>query len=185
MTKIKTILFVDLETTGLNPGAHDVVEITAYLTDLHGWHVYRKVSTLVCGDLTRADPAAMAVNGITAEDLVGAPRGEEVGRQLADILQDDRYEVVAWAGQNVGAFDLPFLRAMAPSALGTHNRYVPYHAIDNASLAWPLFLKGEVPNLKLETLCTYFGVPNAGAHRTEADVKRAVAVYRHLMGWGV
>lgn len=95
------IAIIDLETTGLDPALHRVVEVGVVVVERwaaverHGWLVYP-------GDI----PAeATAVHGITNEDVAGKPRFHEVARDIEDAIGD-----ALPVGFN-GRFDRAFLLA--------------------------------------------------------------------------
>ena len=54
--------------------------------------------------------------------------------------------------------------------------------IDTQSIAWPLVKAGHLDRLKLDAICTKYGISNAGGHRAMADVRRLIAVYAKMLG---
>lgn len=93
---------IDVETTGLAPQKHHrVVEIAVIMLDEHG-EAETEWSTLVNPD---RDLGAQHIHGISAQDVLSAPRFEEIAGHLANSLKDR--VVVA---HNL-AFDLLFLEA--------------------------------------------------------------------------
>ena len=94
---------VDVETTGLNPYHHDrVIELAALMIQLDG-EVIREFVTLINPE---RDIGPTSVHGLTATDIVAAPRFSEVAGQFLDVLNG----CVAVAGHNV-RFDYSFLSA--------------------------------------------------------------------------
>ena len=171
----RALVFVDVETTGLDPFEHAIVEVAALKVDPATFGILDRFESRVRPPADAAlDPAALRVNGYTPDAWAGAPPEAEVMPKLADVL---RGSVVA--GHNV-AFDWAFVRA-ALRRTGVALVDVDHHLLDTASLAWPLLRRGRVPSLSLRALCDHFRVPNDGAHRALADVLRTVRLYRHLM----
>ena len=94
---------IDVETTGLNPYRHDrVIELAALLMRLDG-EVIREFVTLLNPE---RDIGQTSIHGLTASDVVAAPRFVEVAGALLDILNG----CVALAGHNI-RFDHSFLSA--------------------------------------------------------------------------
>lgn len=150
---------IDLETTGLSPRVDRVVEVAVIQLD-------RDLSP--CGELvTLINPGrhigATHIHGITARDVVGAPRFEQIAPMLLDIL---RGRVVV--AHNV-QFDLRFLHAEF-ARIGTGLPEVP--AMCTMQLA-PQYLRG-LPARSLAACCDAAGIPLDGAHAAAVDA-RAVA----------
>ena len=99
----RPIVFVDLETTGLNPSYDRIVEITVIKVHPDGSEEQRTV---------RINPempipaAATSVHGITDEDVVNQPPFSRYAKNLLAFLDGSDL-----AGFNAIRFDLPMLRA--------------------------------------------------------------------------
>lgn len=150
---------IDLETTGLSPRVDRVVEVAVIQLD-------RDLSP--CGELvTLINPGrhigATHIHGITARDVVGAPRFEQVAPMLLDVL---RGRVVV--AHNV-QFDLRFLHAEF-ARIGIGLPEIP--VMCTMQLA-PQFLRG-LPARSLAACCDAAGVALDGAHAAAVDA-RAVA----------
>ena len=52
---------------------------------------------------------------------------------------------------------------------------------DTMAMAFPLYATGKIPNVKLQTLCDYYGISNENAHQAMVDIERTVKVYKALM----
>ena len=92
---------IDVETTGLRPLGHDrVVEVAAVVIQPDGT-VLREFVTLL--DPER-DLGPTSIHGLTARDVIGAPRFRDIAGMLLEVL----HGCVALAGHNVG-FDHSFL----------------------------------------------------------------------------
>jgi DNA polymerase-3 subunit epsilon len=98
-----TLAVIDVETTGLNPFRHDrIVELAVVLMN-PGEGIIEEFTTLVNPD---RDVGPTRIHGITASDLIHAPRFFEVAGNLVDMLRKSQ----ALAGHNV-RFDHSFLQA--------------------------------------------------------------------------
>lgn len=87
---------IDVETTGLNPYRHDrVIELAALMMRLDG-EVIREFVTLLNPE---RDIGPTSIHGLTASDIIAAPRFPEVAGALLDILNG----CVALAGHQVAS----------------------------------------------------------------------------------
>lgn len=94
---------IDVETTGLNPYHHDrVIELAALIMRLDG-EIIREFVTLINPE---RDIGPTSVHGLTAADIVAAPRFSDIAGLFLDILNG----CVAVAGHNI-QFDYSFLSA--------------------------------------------------------------------------
>ncbi len=94
---------IDVETTGLNPYRYDrIIEVSALVMQLDG-KIIREFVTLINPE---RDIGPTSIHGLTASDVVKAPRFVEVAGMLLEVLSD----CVAWAGHNI-RFDQSFLSA--------------------------------------------------------------------------
>lgn len=175
----RNLLFVDVETTGLDPSQAEMIEIAWVLTDPTNERILETYEAKMRPErLDRNDPTcakALEVNGYTDEEWAPslcAPRAA-VSEALLRAAKG-----VYLVGQNV-SFDAGFCQALLRKEGKQGNWH--YHLIDTAILAYPLLAFGAVSSLSLGALCTYFGITNEGAHRAMADVRRTRGVYARLM----
>ena len=92
------------------------------------------------------------------------------------------YSVARLAGHNVARFDAPRLLRMFKRNGGAFLPADAFMPLDTMQLALWRFAEVEKrpKNLKLRTLCEFFGIETAGAHDALADVRMTVQVARHL-----
>jgi DNA polymerase-3 subunit epsilon len=170
----KVLAFVDLETTGLDPSRHDIVEVAVLRVDARSLEVLAQHDTLVAPErLEDAQPEALAICGFSKAAWTNAVPLREALLAIAPLL-----EGALVAGHNVG-FDWAFLQAGFARAGLTLPR-VGYHRLDTASLAWPLVTSGELSSLSLDGLATLFGLERPRPHRALADARCALEVARRL-----
>ena len=94
---------IDVETTGLNPYRYDrVIELAALVMGLDG-EIVREFATLLNPE---RDIGPTSIHGLTASEVISAPRFGEVAALLVETVKD----CVALAGHNV-RFDYSFLSA--------------------------------------------------------------------------
>ena len=95
------LVFFDLETTGLNIASDRIIEI-AYLKVFPDGREESK--TMRINPEMPISPGAMAVHGITNEELKDCPPFKEIAQSLAN-----EFEGCDYAGYNSNKFDLPLL----------------------------------------------------------------------------
>ncbi|MBI5549080.1 MAG: 3'-5' exonuclease [Deltaproteobacteria bacterium] len=172
---LRTLVFLDLETTGLDPQRDEIIEVAAMRVDPTSLAVEAWMDTRVAPSaLVVLDPEAAALNGFKAEDWQDAPGLERVLPALARFL-----EGCIIVGHNP-AFDWAFLQA-GFRRLGIRPPEVGHHLVDTASLAWPLLRHGFIQSLSLAALCDHYGISNAGAHHALEDVVRTYRVFLRLL----
>ncbi|HUU45776.1 MAG TPA: exonuclease domain-containing protein [Acidobacteriota bacterium] len=162
-----SLVFVDVETTGLSPGQGDrVCEIALIRRDPDGGR--REWSSLI--DPGRAiSPGAFAVNGITPEMVQGAPRFAAVIPQMSPLIAGG-----VWVAHNA-AFDLGFLQSEYTAA-GFEFPELP--VIDTVAIARRHF---RFPSNRLGALADRFGVANPQEHRALGDCRTTEAVFRVMI----
>ncbi len=180
--KNRNLAFIDLETTGLDPIKHEIIEI--------GGIVARQIPQAGRGsaiepiaefeykikpkDLTSADPEALRINGYNDADWLFAPDLEQVLPAIAD-----QTEGAIMIAHNV-MFDWNFLN-QAFLRTGIKNK-MHYHKIDLLAMAFAkLYHQEEVQYFNLASLAKHFDITNPKAHTALADTQTAFAIYRKLL----
>ncbi len=170
---LKNNVFVvfDLETTGLNNspamGKMDkIIEIGA--VKIVGGEMKERFSTFVaCSEKLSAE--IVRLTGITDEDLVGAPKIEDV---IADFYKFADGAILV--GHNV-TFDARFVQYY-----GEENGYFfGQRCLDTLTLAQEL-LRGRLPNYKLNSVADYYGF-TFNHHRAFDDACVTAKVFIEFM----
>lgn len=166
-----TIIFVDVETTGLNTELHDIISIGAVLL-ADQTTTYAKDFSIWPSDVDAVSPQALAINGRSSESLVDSDL-DCIG---ADALQP----FVAWvkrqyrrpilAGWNVH-FDARFLKKyLNPFPFG-------YMYLDVAALAIARYQKVQ----SADKISSELGIPpEAKPHIALNGARHAVSIYNAL-----
>lgn len=169
----KPLAFIDCETTGLDPVAHEIIEI-AIIKEwpdgrIHEWHT--KVRPQV---LRAAEPIALRVNGFAddPDQWDGAPEFADVAPLIAARL--DGCLII---GHNV-AFDLGFLKEALKKA-GSKAR-IPHRKLDTYTLAYEHLAHKGLNSLSLDSVCTFLGISNEGNHTALVDARRCREVWHTL-----
>ena len=95
------LVFFDLETTGLNVASDRIVEISWLKIQPDG---RKSKQTQLVNPTIPIDPRAIAIHGITDEDVKDKPTFSELARSLAN-----EFEGCDFAGYNSNKFDIPLL----------------------------------------------------------------------------
>ncbi|HEY1016551.1 MAG TPA: helicase C-terminal domain-containing protein [Herpetosiphonaceae bacterium] len=157
-----TYIALDLETTGLEPGNDEIIEIGAI--KFRGEQVLDTYQTLV--KPRRALPIKVArLTGIAAADLEGAPSFNSVGADLARFLKT--YPIV---GHSI-SLDLRFLAAQ-----GLRVNQPSYDTFDLATLLIP-----QAPRYALSSLAEHMGIAVETAHRAVADAETSRLLFLRLL----
>lgn len=172
--KSRIITLLDLETTGLDPTRHEIIEIGAVLLDQPHLNIVGAFEAKIKPTrMELADPEALQVNGYNAEEWAGARPAKEALEEFAR-----RTEHSILCGQNV-SYDFAFLR----KAYADHNVPFTYHhhVLDVMSMAYIHWYNH--PTLKrygLSEMATTFGIDRGRAHRAMDDVKTTLEVLKLL-----
>jgi len=71
---------------------------------------------------------------------------------------------------------------LAAGEYGINSLGLDYHWIGTESLAWPLYVSKEIRDVKLKSLCQYFGIPSEPLpHNALEGARICLQVYRALM----
>jgi DNA polymerase III subunit epsilon len=178
MEVTERILFVDTETTGLDPRAgHRLIEVAAVES------INRKLTGRVFHHLVNPgrdiDPGATAVHGMSSEDLIGKPKFAEIVDGFIDFVKGATVVI------HNAPFDLGFLNAELTRARGFTTQALELTVIDSLLLA-----REQFPGKRnsLDALCDRLGVDNSArnVHGAVLDSRLLAEVYFALTrGQGV
>ncbi len=166
------LLFMDTETTGLNPNKHGVIQVAM----LYG---NKKLNLRVNPGKVKYDKEALSINGIKKKEIKKFPDNEMQFNKMIDFLKldvvpynkEDKYIAV---GYNV-KFDVEMLHGWARRRdykyLGS---YIDWRVIDVLVLARVAHYLGQMPkepeDFKLGTICRVYGI-KIPTHDAMADIK--------------
>lgn len=166
-------LYLDVETTGLDPKVAHVIEVGAVVfKDEVEIDSFSTLANPGEEALRQASQSAMAISGITAEMLSGAPSLDDAAKALLSFLE--RHPDALFHAYN-NEFDAGFL-AQAPWNVPSSRwgECVMLAAKKITKTArWP----------KLGHAAKFFGVVYMDAHRALGDARTAARVHREILSW--
>lgn len=165
----RPIIFFDLETTGTNPLKDRIVELSYLKVQTDGSteeRTYRIKPVDALGNQIKNDPAAVAVHGITDEELSTQPTFKELSGELKNVFDDSDI-----GGYNSNKFDLPLLIEEFVRA-GVDFRIMGRNLVDVQNI----FYKHEPRTLKA-AYRFYCDKELVNAHSAAADVKATYEVF--------
>nr|WP_246241942.1 exonuclease domain-containing protein [Flexivirga aerilata] len=159
---------VDVETTGLDPARDRILQIAVSQMRSDGV-LERSWSSLVDPG---CDPGPTHIHGITKERLRGAPRYDDIVDRVHSLINGRIFVA------HNARFDWAFLAHEA-------DRVRSRLPVQKTLCTWRMsgMFDLPVPDLKLATICRYWGVPQARPHDAEDDVRVLVEVTRHSLAY--
>jgi len=183
MVKEKHLIFLDTETTGLNPDVHEIIELAWIITDLNlnkkSGHCYK----INPENIENADYKALEINGYSKE--VWNKEAIPLEKALREITKSIPFgERAIVIGHNVD-FDLRFLRK-AFKDLGVFCS-LSYHRVDTLSLSVAYKIAGrgivkESENFKLKTMADILEVDHKNTHTAMSDTEAVYEIFKELSG---
>jgi DNA polymerase III alpha subunit (gram-positive type) len=164
LRKVEFTVF-DTETTGLNRQLDRIIELAAIRLSVAG--EISRFETLINPGFPIPE-IATSINGITDEDVAGAPPEEEALRDFAVFCK----------GSILVAHNLEFDTAFVSNVGDRHGiEFDVSGGLDTLGLSRGkpnkpgLISRDQVDNFKLTTLTKHLGIPHENAHRAMADVE--------------
>ncbi len=181
------ILWIDTETTGLDPKRHGIIQI-AGIVDIDG-EVKEAFDIKIAPSAdVEIDPAALEVHGISEDILLTYPEARVSFNGLQKVMSVyvDRYDKrdkFFMAGYNVH-FDEQFIRSFFQRNNNNYyGSWFHWPVIDVATLVGIASAKGALPalgNFKLSTICEHCGI-SIKAHDALSDIMATRNLYYELM----
>jgi len=170
----RPLVFIDIETTGLDPLQHEIIEIACLVVNPQTLEIRKEYHRKVQPEhLETADPASLEVNKYS-------PKAWHEAKSLKEVLKE--LNSLAPGGQFIG-YNVSFDRSFIENAAREYGMMLnfDYHWIDVMSLVYFESLSDKrLERLKLTHVCEIWGIPLKKAHTAMGDVKATLAVYRYL-----
>lgn len=170
-------VFIDLETTGINPRIDSIIEIAAIRTSATG-----EILCATCDKVrptTKVSAEAQAVNHYSEDAWENAVDLKAAIRGMTSVICEGRSDKLV-----VVAHGAPFDSAMLAMSCEREGIAVPFQGrkwVDTVTLAWPLIFSGRVMSASLSSLCKFYGIENSGAHTAAGDADACRQVYWQLI----
>lgn len=179
------ILWIDTETTGLNPAKHGLREL-AYILVIDGQVVEKdvlQIDTRTYKTFVEIDDKALELSNVTIEDFDNFDDSAYAFDKFSTLLEyvdkEDKNDYFTLAGFNV-KFDNDFLREWFydNDAGAEFKNCFHYKVIDVFPLVITLKHLGliDTENDKLKTVCEYFDIP-IDAHNALSDIEATKNLY--------
>lgn len=170
------LIFVDTETTDLDPDTSAVIEVAMVRRDADGTET--RFHTLIKPteqELADAHPRALEKNGYAADPSRwdDAPTMSEAGPQIVAFTKGAR----TLCGHNV-SFDENMLKA-AFKKHGVEGR-IPYRKIDTVTLTYEHLFPIGLGKASLDSVRSFLGWSREGAHTAMKDVEDAMKLFNLL-----
>ena len=171
----RPIAITDVETTGLIPGYHEIIELGLVLVNQPELDIITTFSAKVKPDhIHRLSPKAQEINGYNDEEWQDALELDDA-MQLYNILTAD----AMFAAHNV-VFDWAFIDT-AFKQCDIHPT-MDYHRIDTLTLAWSKLRYTGEAKIGLASLCDLLGVERErDPHRALGGALAVHRVMKKLM----
>ena len=186
MENFKKIFWFDVETTGLDPKRHDIIQL-AYIVEIDGKIVDENSFKLQPFDFDTIEKGALEINKTTIEDLKSYQKPQIMHQAILSVLDKhvDKYNKMDKflpAGYNV-KFDMDMFRAFFFKNNHKYfGSYFGYHMLDPVPFLFFLELKGliKLESHKLVDVCKYFDI-KIDAHDALSDIKATRELIYKLM----
>lgn len=182
------LFFYDLETTGTNPGRHGIHQISGEIV-IDGKSVETFDFKVQPNPKAQIEDAALAVGGVTREQIMAYPPMGQVYTQLVTMLakyvnkydKTDKFHLV---GYNNRGFDDNFLRGFFLQ--NGDNYFGSWFWADSIDVLASTFLaerRAELPNFKLATVADFLGIDTTAGklHDASFDIFVTKAVFDFIM----
>ena len=184
---MKKVLWLDVETTGLDCRKHGLREV-GFIIEIDGVEVDKGVFkinpfTYTTKDV-EIDDYALEISKVSIEDLESYDRVSYCFKELMKILVkyvnvNNKNDCFVIAGYNT-AFDIGFIKEWFKEMglLDSYKDLFHYKSLDVFSIVFALRHIGlnSAENDKLETMCNYFGI-EIDAHNALSDIEATKKLY--------
>ncbi len=164
---IDTYVVFDLETTGLSCYEHEIIEIGAIKVEnnrvVDTYSSFVKPKNNIPYYITR-------INGISNQMVRNSPGIDTALTEFLEFTGE-----IPLLGHNIISFDMKFINAVSEElyGAGVHNDYIDTLLLSRRHLR-------NIKSHSLSSLCQYFDINTAGAHRALADCEMTNRVYQAL-----
>ena len=184
------LFFYDLETTGTNPGRHGIHQISGEIV-IDGKSVETFDFKVQPNPKAQIEDAALAVGGVTREQIMAYPPMGQVYTQLVTMLakyvnKSDKTDKFHLVGYNNRGFDDNFFRGFfLQNGDNYFGSWFWADSIDVLVLASTFLAdrRADLPNFKLATVADFLGIDTTAGklHDASFDIFVTKAVFDFIM----
>ena len=171
----KHLVFIDLETTGLDKDKHEIIEIGCLIVNGGNFEIVEEYFAKVKPNhIETANPEALKINGYSKERWKDAKDLEEVLRKVSKMAEEGM--ITGW---NV-TFDWAFIEEGFKkfNIRSTFN----YHKVDVQAIAYAfLYRKKRIKNLRMRSIAEFYGIKLGDVHGAEEDIRITYELFRKFM----
>ena len=169
--KTRNIAITDLETTGLDPLKHEIIEIGLVLIKQPRLEIIETINIKVKPqNIETASPEALQLNGYKAKEWENAM---ELKNALTIYLEKTKDAIFCAHNTN---FDLPFIKQACIKMNLTST--MDYHCIDIPTLVWLKYRTSGLEKINLGKVAEFIGLESEPAiHRA---INGAMLAYKVL-----
>lgn len=184
-------IFLDLETTGLDPSQHCPIDIALKVIDLSSGATigsYQSLLKVLPDQWERRDPVSIEVNGYSLAQLEKGKDTEQVFKEIIQLFQQLKIArgSAVFICQNP-AFDRSFFTQIVPVYTQESLNW-PYHWLDLASMYWTKIVEDytkrlapcpESINLSKNSIAKHYNIPpEQSPHLAMNGVEHLIACYQ-------
>jgi len=189
-------IFLDTETSGLDPFYHKLLEIAFKVVDIPSGTVKATYEAIIKHPLEvweKRDPASVEFNGFSWEKMQKGKEGEDVRQDIIGIFKDLKIErgKAVFICQNP-SFDRNFFAQLIDIYTQEELQW-PYHWLDLASMFWAMqtknFHENQLPfpsemSLSKNSIAQHFRLPiEQTPHCAKNGVDHLILCYRAVVGF--
>ncbi len=183
------VIYIDTETTGLNPNEHGIIEIAAIIEQSGTIidEIVLEFNPLSYNKPIIVTPEALEINGRSEKDFPKLPNSVRQFRKFIRFLNKhidpfDKNDKLKVIGYNV-QFDIGFLEAwFKDNGNDFYGSYFYRKELDVFALVKHLTHFGliDTKDEKLGTICDHFGIEHGEKHTAKADIVATRELYQVL-----
>jgi DNA polymerase III epsilon subunit-like protein len=184
------ILYVDCETTGLNPKINSAFQISGIIEIDNQIKEEFDFKVKPTEDVSFFDPEALKVHGVGVDELLSYPPIEEVAPKLVSLFNNyidcyNKFDKFVIVGHGV-QFDIDFLLKFWDDYEWENKSYLfsyinSKRIINTLDISRFLGFQGYFPSdmdFKLETLCEFFNIELTNSHNAVDDIKATRELFK-------
>ena len=169
---LKEVVFLDLETTGLNPLTDDVIEIALY-DPSNGKEHSRLLPLNRCETIPSEIESLTSITNDMIKEL--PPITSQELDELIDEFDLKRKKILIWAGMNM--FDAHFLASLFINLGNINFKYLKFVSVMDIIKEYS---DVNFYSLSKDYLASYLNINSNGSHRALNDCKIEAEIYKTL-----